>query len=322
VNAVPAIPTLREIERARAAFPPSIVRTPLIRYRGAPEREIYLKLESLQPIGSFKLRGAAAALGQAEPAQVAQGVITASAGNMAQGVAWIARERGIPCHVVLPDHAPQTKRAAIERLGGALHPVPFDRWWRTLSERGFDGLEGFFIHPVSDAPVICGNASIGLELYEDLPRTQTVIAPYGGGGLSTGIASALRAVGSSARVYAAEIDRAAPLTAALAANEPVAIDYRPSFVDGIGGKGLLPEMWPLAQKLLAGALCTSADDIAEAIRALVRFEHIVAEGAGAAALACALASDPPEPIVCVVSGGNLDHETLATILDGETPGPH
>ena len=328
----PAPPTLAEIHAARERIAGIAMRTPLVRLVPFPgEPEIWLKLECLQPIGSFKIRGAASALGLATSAALARGVFTASAGNMAQGVAWCARAAGVPCTVVVPDHAPRAKLDAIERLGATVVPVPFERWWRVMVEHAYEGLDGVFVHPVSDSAVIAGNATIGLEILEELPGAATVLVPYGGGGLASGIASALAAAGSPARTFACEVETAAPFAAALAAGAPGPIDYVASFVDGIGGRGVLEEMWPLASRLLAGTCVVSLAEVAEVIRALVTRARVVAEGAGAAALAAALSGRaaagargtrvplPEGPIVCIVSGGNLDPAKLATILDGRIP---
>jgi len=283
--------------------------------------EIWLKLENLQPIGSFKIRGSGNAMRKADPATLSRGACTASAGNMAQGVAWNARRLGIPCTVIVPDTAPETKLAAIGRLGGSILRVPFDRWWRVLQEHHFPGAEGLFIHPVSDPAVIAGNGTIGLEILEDLPETDTVLVPFGGGGLSCGIASAIRALSPATRVFACEVETAAPFAASLAAGTPREVAYRPSFVDGIGGKSMLPEMWPLAKSLLAGSLVTSLEDVADAVRRIAERCRVIAEGAGAVPLAAALrhALDGRKT-VCVVSGGNIDAGKLAKILARESPG--
>jgi threonine dehydratase len=323
-------PSLAELEAARERIRGTAVRTPLLRLPTREgEREIHLKPECLQPIGSFKIRGAANALAQIPSDELARGVYTASAGNMAQGLAWCARERGVPCTVVAPDHAPRAKLDAIERLGARVVLVPFERWWQTMVERSHPGIEGRFVHPVSDPDVIAGNGTIGLEILDDLPDVAAVLVPYGGGGLSSGIASALRAAGSRARVVACETETAAPRAPSLAAGEPRAVEYRASFVDGIGSPSVLPEMWPLVASLLAGSCVVSLAEIAEAMRTLVARARLVAEGAGAASLAAALAARPatgahgervalPEgPLVCVISGGNVDPPKLAKILAGE-----
>jgi threonine dehydratase len=319
-TAAPSSPiSLDEIRAAQRRLAGSVVRTPLVRLNveDAPA-EIYLKLENLQPIGSFKLRGAGNAMAVAPPEQLAAGVYTASAGNMAQGVAWNARRLGIPCAVVVPDHAPEAKLSAIERLGGQVIKVPFDRWWQTLGDRSYPGMTGLFIHPFDDPAVMAGNGTIGLELLEDLPDVDAVVIPYGGGGLSAGIGSALRVLKPETRIYAAEVSTGAPLAASLAAGEPREIAYTPSFVDGIGGKGVFDAMWPLVSALLDGALVSELDDIAAAVRLLVERNHVVAEGAGAASVAAALSGRAGGgKVACIISGGNIDAGKLAKILFGE-----
>ena len=316
--------TLDQIQAAAKRIAGAATRTPLVRLHAeSPYAEIHLKLENLQPIGAFKIRGAMSAISAAAPESLKHGVVTASAGNMAQGVAWVARLEGIPCTVVVPETAPAAKIAAIERLGGRVVRVPFDAWWQAMVERRHPGVEGFFVHPVSDPEVVAGNGTIGLELLEDLPDVDVVLVPFGGGGLSGGIASAMRAAGSMARVYACEVATAAPLSASLAAGRPATVDYVPSFVDGIGAKGLLAEMWPLVSRILAGSIVVSPEEAAEAVRLLVTRVHVVAEGAGAVPAAAALAGRIPAPVakkvVCIVSGGNIDPRKLARILEGETP---
>lgn len=314
-------PSLDAIRDARARLPAEALDTPLLplEVEGAPCR-ILLKLESLQPIGSFKLRGAGNAMAGADAALLERGVYTASAGNMAQGVAWHARRLGVPCTVVVPDHAPRTKVDAIHRLGAETVAVPFDRWWQVLVERGYPGLDGLFVHPVSDPAVLAGNGTVGLEIAEAVPDVDAVVAPWGGGGLACGIASALRAVAPGARVWAAEVATAAPLAASLQAGEPTGVEYVPSFVDGIGSGSLLEEMWPLARELLAGSLVVELDRVAGAVRLLAERRRVVAEGAGAAPVAAALAGQAGEgTVVCVVSGGNIDSSVLSSILDGRRP---
>jgi threonine dehydratase len=282
--------------------------------------EIYLKLENLQPIGSFKIRGATNAIRRASPEALRHGVVTASAGNMAQGVAWAARELGIPATIVVPEHAPEAKLGAIERLGGRVVKVPYDRWWQAIVESRFDGVDGLFVHPVQDDLVMAGNGTIGLEILEDLPDVDAVLIPWGGGGLTTGIASALKAKRPEVRVLPVEPATAAPLNATLAAGSPQEVEYQPSFVDGAGARALLPRMWQLAEPLIDGARSVSLDEAAAAVRVLATRARVVAEGAGALAVAAAMASDAPEgKLVCVVSGGNIDRDKLAAILAGTTP---
>lgn len=311
--------SLDDIRAARARIADFVVRTPLLRLN-VDDTDIYLKLENLQPIGSFKLRGAGNAISLASPDQLAKGVFTASAGNMAQGVAWHARRLGIPCTVVVPDHAPETKLAAITRLGGKFIKVPFDEWWQVLVTRKFSGLDGFFIHPVSDPAVMAGNGTIGLEILEDLPDVDTILVPYGGGGLSCGIATAVRALKPGTRIFACEVETSAAFAAALQAGAITKIDYKPSFVDGIGSGSVLAEMWPLAQSLLDGSLVMSLADVAGAVRTLAERNRVIAEGAGATPVAAALAGKGGTDrgkIVCVVSGGNIDLEKLSRIFRRE-----
>jgi threonine dehydratase len=307
---------LEEIRKARETLAGRVLRTPLVRL----DDGIYLKLENLQPIGSFKLRGALNAISAASPEELRAGVITGSAGNMGQGVAWAARELGVPCTVVVPENAPEAKLAAIERLGGRIVKVPYERWWQTLTDSAYPELDGFFVHPVQDERVMAGNGTIGLELLEDLPEPDVVLVPFGGGGLSSGIASAVKALRPETKVYAVEPETGAPLTAAFAAGEPQEIDFRASFVDGAGGPAVLPAMWPLVREVVDGAFAISLDDTAEAVRVLARRARVVAEGAGALALAAALTRRVEAgTVVCIVSGGNIDAAKLATILSGGTP---
>src|ERR671931_1908168 len=311
--AVQAIP-LEEIGEARERVAQVAMRTPTIRLHvdDAPA-EIYLKLENLQPIGSFKVRGAANALGLAAREDLAKGVWTASAGNMAQGVAWCARRLGLPSTVVVPETAPAVKLAAIERYGATTLKVPFTEWLEVFRTRRHPRVRGFFVHPFSDRAVMAGNGTIGLEILEDLPDVEAVLIPYGGGGLCCGIASALRALAPDCRIYACEVETAAPLAASLDAGEPVEVAHVPSFVDGIGAPTVFPEMFELARQLLDGSLVVRLDEIAAAIRLLVERNRVVAEGAGAAAVAAALPRRGKT--VCVVSGGNIETAVLREILE-------
>jgi threonine dehydratase len=239
---------------------------------------------------------------------------------MAQGVAWAARELGVPCTVIAPDHAPETKLAAIERLGGRVVKLPFAEWWTVIEESRYEGVDGLFLHPVENEDVIAGNGTIGLELLEDLPDPDAVLVPWGGGGLLTGIASAVKALRPETRVYGCEIETAAPLNATLAAGSPQEIEYQTTFVDGAGAKALLPKMWRLAEPLLDGAYVASLDETAGAIRLMAERARVIAEGAGALAPAAALSGRAGGgKIVCIVSGGNIDFSKLTTILEGRTP---
>lgn len=312
---------LRDIEAARMAIAGKVLRTPLVPLgHSEVDQEIYLKLENLQPIASFKIRGAVNAFHGLPRSEIASGVLTASAGNWAQGLAWAARDAGVPCTIIVPEGAPRTKLAAIERLGARFVQVPFERWWRTMTERRFEGVSGRFLHPVEDEPVMAGTGTIALEILEDLPDVDAVVVPWGGGGLATGIGSGFRQLAPRVDIHACEVETAAPLTPSLAAGEVKTVERRPSFVDGIGSTTLLPKMWPLAQELLKASHTTSLSAIASAIRLLVERNRVVAEGAGACPVAVALSGQiEAKRIVCVVSGGNIDTEVLTRILSGELP---
>jgi threonine dehydratase len=320
--AVPLAPvSIGDVEDARRRLVGIAVRTPLVRLNVPDlDRTILLKLENLQPIGAFKIRGAANAILAREREALAEGVCTASAGNMAQGVAWMARQLGIPCRVVVPETAPTAKTDAVERLGGDVIRVPVAEWWQTMRDHRHPDVPGTFIHPFADPAVMAGNGTIALEILEDAPDVDAIVVPYGGGGLSSGIAAAALAVAPEVRVYAAEVDGAAPFAASLAAGQPVEVDAAASFVDGIGGRGVFAEMWPLASELLAGSLVSGPDEIADAVRLLAERNRVVAEGAGAASVAGALnGALEGRTIACVLSGGNIDLDVLAAILRGETP---
>ncbi len=313
--------SLEAIQAARKRVNGVAVRTPLMRLPAdIADAEIHLKLENLQPIGSFKLRGAANAMALAGDEALAKGVYTASAGNMAQGVAWCARELGVTCKVIVPEQAPKTKTDAIERLGGEVIRKPFEEWWQTILDHGYPGIDGLFVHPFADEAVMAGNGTIALEIFDDLDEVDAIFVPYGGGGLVCGIAAAARSVSPRTKVYAVEVETAAPLTASLAAGEPTPVTYTRSFIDGMGSGGVSEEMWPLAKSLLAGTIVVKVAQVAAAVKLLAERCRVVAEGAGAAAVAAALnRSLERKRIVCIVSGGNIDSEKLATILRGEVP---
>jgi len=303
-----------------------VTRTPLVQLQvdDAPA-EIWLKLENLQPIGSFKLRGAANAVLSAPREALAEGLVTTSTGNMAQGIAWMARELGVPATIVVPDNASAAKLAAVERLGGRIVRVPWEQWWAAVEadeERDLgDDVTGFFVHPVQDPPVMAGNGTIGLELVEQLDGIDAVLIPWGGGGLTTGVASALKALRSETEIYVCEPETGAPVTAALAnAGVPTPVAFQPSFIDGAGSGGLLPRMWEHARPLLSGSFAVSLEDAASAVRLLLERARIVAEGAAGLTVAAALAGRAGTGrVVCIVSGGNIDTTRLAAILDGRVP---
>ena len=301
---------LDEIRAARERIGDTVLRTPLVPFDG----RISLKLECLQPIGSFKLRGALNAMRAQELQDV---VVTASAGNMAQGVAWAARELGVRARIVAPESAPQTKLEAVERLGGEVIRVPHEVWWQTMVDRGHPDAPGLFVHPVEDELVMAGNGTIGLEILEDLPDPDAVVIPYGGGGLTTGIASAVKALRPGTRIITAEPDTAAALAAAFAAGHPSDVDYQPSFVDGSGSRRVLDSMWPLVSPLVDDAVAIPVAEVAATVRTLAERVRVIAEGAGALAPAAALSGRAGTgKIVCVVSGGNINLDKLAEILGG------
>ena len=310
--------SLSAIQDARHVISNSAIRTPLVGLNvSAAPAEIYLKLENLQPIGSFKIRGAANAIARLPPEQLERGVVTASAGNMAQGVAWCARKLGIPCTVIAPATAPETKISAIERLGGRVIKVSFDDWWRAFEERAYPGVDGAFIPAFDDADVMAGNGTIALEILEDLPDLEAIVIPWGGGGLTCGIASALRELRPACRIFTAEVATAAPLAASMSAGVPTEVFYQRSWVDGIGAKAVFPQMFERARTLIDGALVANLDSVAEDLRLMVQHNHVVAEGAGACPVACALSGEAGSgKIVCVISGGNIDTTKLAGVLNG------
>lgn len=307
-----------DIERAAEQIRGSVVRTPLIHLPGTSNPRVFLKLENLQPIGSFKLRGATAAMARLSEADLAGGVYTASAGNMAQGVAWNARRIGVPCRVIVPEGAPRTKLEAIARLGAEAVARPFAEWWQVMLDHRHPDFSGRFVHPFADPGVLAGNGTIGLEILEDLPDVEAVVAPFGGGGLACGIACALREAAPAVPVYAAEVATATPLAAAWEAGEPVQVDWVPSFVDGIGSRGVSPQVWPLARTVLAGVHAAPLDEVEAVVRLLAERARIVAEGAAATAVAVARSGAAGRgDVVAVVSGGNIDTAVLAALL-GQT----
>lgn len=310
---------LPEVRDAARRLAPHATRTPLLPLE-VDSGPIHVKLENLQPIGSFKIRGAGNALLSIGPEALAGGVSTASAGNMGRAVAWHATRLGVPCSVLVPDSAPSAKLEPLRRLGARVVAVTFPEWWQALADAGHPELSGQFVHPVADARVMAGNATIGLELVEQVPELSVVVIPFGGGGLACGIASALRALRRHVRVVAAEVEGAAPLTAALRAGRPVTIEHRRTWIDGIGSGGVLEQMWPLASALLDATVVVSPEEVAAAIRLLAAGTRTIAEGAGAAAVAGAVRLAGGEqaqgPVVAVVSGGLIEPQTLARILRG------
>ena len=301
---------LAEIEAARSRIAGTILRTPLMKLESsAPGPEIFLKLENLQPINSFKLRGAANAVASLPPERRAEGVWTISAGNAGQGVAYAARAAGVPCTVVVIETAPDTKVERMRALGAKLVKAPFDACWLAMERREFAGVSGVFVHPFDEHDFIVGNATMGLEIVEDLPDVAVVIAAIGGGGLITGLGAAVKAYRPDARIFGAEPETAAPAALSFERGVASAFDaWQVSFVDGAGGKSVFPRMWERFQGVVDGSIAVTLDETKRAMRILAEKTRIIAEGAGALSLAAALSgrAGSEGPIVAVVSGGNID----------------
>lgn len=307
-----------ELARRQQRLTSLPLRTPLVRLQATAAEAaaaVWLKLENLQPIGSFKIRGAARVMAALDPEKLARGVLTASAGNMAQGVAYCARELGIAATIIAPDTAPRTKLAAIERLGGRVIRVPFADWWRCFETRSFPGVEATFIHAFDDPEVMAGNGVIARELLEDRPDLEAVVVPWGGGGLACGIAAELQRRAPHIKVFAAEVATAAPLAAALAAGQPVEVEYQPSFVDGIGSRKVFASMLARAQTLLAGSLVVSLDEAAAALRLVAERNRVILEGAAACAVAAAISGRAGKGrVAAIASGGNIDLTKFAELV--------
>ncbi len=309
--------TLDEIRAARERVRNSIVRTPLVRLRhDASAPEIWLKLETLQPINAFKIRGAANAVALLSPQARSKGVWTISAGNAGQGVAYAARDVGIACTVVAIETAAETKLERMRKLGARIVKAPFDACWRAMELREFPGVEGTFVHPFDDHDFIAGNATLGLEILEDLPQVKTVIAAIGGGGLLCGIGSAIRQLAPRVRILGAEPETAAPGARSFERGSPQAFDeWQPSFVDGAGGKSIFPRMWERMQGIVDGSIVVTLEEVRRAMRLIAENVRVIAEGAGALPVAAALTGRAGEgPIVAVVSGGNVDLKKFAELI--------
>jgi threonine dehydratase len=306
--------TLDDIEAARERIAGTILRTPLVKLQTGGDPEIYLKLENLQPINSFKLRGAANAVAMLPPHRRALGVWTISAGNAGQGVAYAARQAGVPCTVVTIETAPATKVERMRALGARLVKASFDECWVAMDRRAFPGVEGTFVHPFDDDDFIAGNATMGLEIVDDLPNVATVVCAMGGGGLATGVASGVRARKPNVAVYVAEPETAAPASVSFATGRASPFPgWTATFVDGAGGKSVFPQMWERMQGLVDGAIVVTLDEVKRAMRVLAEKSRVIAEGAGALPVAAALRKELPGPIVAIVSGGNIELSTFCEL---------
>jgi threonine dehydratase len=316
-----SLPTSADVITASRNIHGFALRTPLIRMAVDIEGAcIYLKLENLQPLGSFKIRPAVNALTIMDRERLRGGVLTASAGNFGQGLAFAARAIGVPATVVVPEGSAATKARALAELGAKVIRLPFEEWWTVLTTRGIAGETGAFIHPVAESAVIAGNATIGAEILEDLPDCDAVVVPFGGGGLACGIGSVMRRLKPSVRMVVAESEAAQPAAAALANGRPTRVPHIQSFVDGMGSTTVLDDMWPLVRPMVDEAVSASFTQIVEAIRLLAGRQHVIAEPAGAVSVAAALAGHAGKGnIVCIVSGGNIDAAKLAVILNGRSP---
>jgi threonine dehydratase len=308
--------TLDDIRAARERIRGVVVRTPLVRLlhgmEGAPE--IWLKLENLQPINAFKLRGGANAVALLPPEERNKGVWTISAGNAGQGVAYAAREAGVPCTVLVIETAPETKIERMRALGATLIKAPFDACWQAMDDRAYPGIEGTFVHPFDDHDFIAGNATAGLEILEDLPHVKTVIGAIGGGGLMSGIGSAIRALAPHVRILGAEPETAAPGAKSFAANAPEVFgEWQASFVDGAGGKSIFPRMWERMRPVIDGSVVVTLDEVRQAMKLIASKARVIAEGAGALGVAAAL-KEKEGPVVAVVSGGNIDLKKFCELV--------
>jgi threonine dehydratase len=306
------------VDDARRHVYEAAIRTPLVRLNYDGPAELYLKLECLQPIGSFKIRGAYNAVRLLPEQQRRHGVWTVSAGNAAQGVALAAKRAGVSCKVLMIETAPLAKKDAVKRLGGEIVTASYDDCWKALGNRAHPAMNGAFVHPFEDDEFIAGNASAGLEILEDLPDVQAVVASFGGGGLSCGIATAMKERAPHVKVFAAEPETAAPLASSLEAGSPqVFHDWKASWVDGCGGKSVFPRMWDIAHHLLAGAVVCTLQEVRQAMKIVAERNHVIAEGAGSCAVAAGLSGKcGTGKVVCVVSGGNIDLSVFAGLVAG------
>jgi threonine dehydratase len=316
-----ALPSGAQVDAARGNIRGAAIRTPLLKLNAElPGVNIFLKLENLQPWGSFKIRAAVNALCSMDPERLRLGVLSASSGNFGQGLAVAARRMGVAATLVVPEGAAQTKLEALRELGARIIQLPFDEWWTVLTSRRCASEQGTFVHPVAESAVLAGNATIGAEILEDLPECDAIAVPFGGGGLICGIGSVMRRLKPSVRMVVVESAAAQPAAAALNHGRPVRVAHAQSFVDGMGSTTVLAEMWPLLKQIADAAVCVSFAEITAAIRTLAVRHHVIAEAAGAASLAAALAGRAGQGnIVCIISGGNMDAAKLGAILSGTNP---
>lgn len=315
--------TLAQIDDARQRLDGVALQTPVVACDAAPAgREVWLKLENLQPIGSFKVRPIGNAVLSRPRGQLAEGIYTSSSGNSALGVAWMARRLALKATAVVPDNAPEAKLAGLRRLGAEILVLPYGDWWRVIETARHEGLDGFYVDAVRDPASLAGDGTIGAEIASQLPGLDAVFVPFGGGGLASGIACAIKALSPATRIVACELETAQPMRRAMTAGHPAEGPADPGFVSGVGYGSVLPEMWPLVSAMIDEVVVVTLDQVREAIRVMVERNHVVAEGAGAVAVAAALFGDHRHARVCsVVSGGNIDTATLGSILMSGRDGP-
>lgn len=315
------LPTLADIRATRERLGALYFRSPLIPLNvEGLNSEVWLKCENLQPIGAYKNRPQGAIMSLLSAMEMQHGVHTASSGNAGLGMAWCARKLGVEARVYVPEGAADSKVNALERLGARVDMIPYTDWWAIILNGGKGDEEGAYIDAVRDSRALAGDGTIGLEIFEDLPDADTIVCPFGGGGLACGIASAINPLAPDCRIVAAEIETATPVAAAFKAGKPVEVPVEPSFVQAIGAGRVLDEMWPHVSRVIDGTAQASVRETSDAIRLLFENNHLVAEGAGAVAVAATLAGRVEgDKIVCIVSGGNLDTEQMITILKGGVP---
>jgi threonine dehydratase len=314
--------SLAEVQEARKRIARTIVRTPLVRLDLGPGLpDIRLKLENLQPINAYKLRGAANAVAMLSDAERKRGVWTISAGNAGQGVAYAARQAGVPCTVVAIETAPASKMERMRALGARIVPVPYSVAWKALDERAYEGVDGTFVHPFDDHNFIAGHATMGLEILEDAPETVAVIGAIGGGGLVAGVGSAIKALNPAIQVWGAEPETAAPVALSFAMGSPQPFkDWKASFVDGAGGQSVFPRMWERMKPVMDGSIVVSLDETRKAMRLMAEKVRVIAEGAGALSVAAALTGKAGQgPVVAIVSGGNIDLAKFCELIGACEP---
>jgi threonine dehydratase len=315
-------PSLDEVRSAAARIAGIAVRTPLLGLKthgGTPD--IFLKPEVLQPVGSFKIRGVgnwALNLGQEESMR---GIATTSAGNTALALGHMGRVLGVPTRSHVPDSLHGSKRAAIEAYGVELAYLPMTDLMKYMFEERWRQEPFAYLNPWGDPLMIAGHGTIGLEIHDDLPDLASVFVPVGGGALIAGVASVLKSLKPSVRVYAVQAKVNSALAAAFEARGPKWIEWQDTIVEGASTPVITDEMYPMLRRLVDELVLVSEEEVMGAMRHLAWQSKLVTEGAGAAALAAALATPREErgPSVCIVSGGSVDHALFARVIGQVDP---